>query len=116
MAFNTHVEYTVHVYEYRDSLIINVSGHQGRTQSDPHQPQVSVLLIFRPVVSYSECGCTCTISIHMVNKIILYTVCHCMGSIIQQFHSVCIRRFLVQYDTCTDTVHVQCFKAREQIF
>ena len=34
------------------------SGHQGRTQSDPHWPQVSVPLISRPVVSYREGGTT----------------------------------------------------------
>ena len=30
------------------------SGHQRRTQSDGHQPQVSVPLISRPVASYGE--------------------------------------------------------------
>ena len=34
------------------------AGHQGRTQSDPHQPQVSVPLISRPVVSYRKGGTT----------------------------------------------------------
>ena len=38
-------------------LYINVSGHQGRTQSDPHQLQIKkflVPLISRPVVSYRK--------------------------------------------------------------
>ena len=34
------------------------AGHQGRTESDPHQPQVSVPLISRPVVSYRKGGTT----------------------------------------------------------
>ena len=49
-------------YYYNDikivQLYINVSGHQGRTQSDPHQLQVSVPLISRPVVSYRKGGTT----------------------------------------------------------
>ena len=34
------------------------SGHQERTRSDPRQPQVSVPLISRPVVSYRKGGTT----------------------------------------------------------
>ena len=35
---------------YVDSDLVLSTGRQGRTQSDPYQPQVSVPLISRPVV------------------------------------------------------------------